>query len=66
MWVGKGDAAFADVIHVNSDALLCGGLSMPADLGDVDFYPNGGTAKQAGCEDENFQLSCSHSRGPVS
>ena len=79
MWVGKGDAAFVDVIHVNSDALLCGGLSMPADLGDVDFYPNGGL-HQPGCTDlgpivsslgslatagknDLVMQSCSHNRG---
>merc|ERR1719422_2578849 len=55
--IDASDAEIVDVIHT-------AGLWVGTDgvVGDIDFYPNGGTAKQAGCEDENFQLACSHSR----
>ncbi|KAG8226439.1 hypothetical protein J437_LFUL015107 [Ladona fulva] len=58
------DADFVDVIHT------CGGyMGMAGELGHVDFYPNGGTIAQPGCEDIFFQsqiisflitVGCSH------
>jgi len=42
------DAEFVDVIHTNSGDLLHGAVSLPESVGQVDFYPNGGT-HQAGC-----------------
>ena len=55
--IDASDAEIVDVIHTS-------GLSDGV-FGDIDFYPNGGgTAKQPGCEGEDLQLSCSHSRGP--
>ncbi|XP_044735396.1 phospholipase A1-like [Chrysoperla carnea] len=52
----KDDAQFVDVIHTASGLL---GFLFP--LGDNDYYPNGGTVSQPGC---NFDIggSCSHSR----
>ena len=73
-WVGYNDANFVDVIHVNSDYVFCGGLSLAGPLGNVDFYPNGGL-HQPGCtdfgplittfwqNDVTFMASCSHSKG---
>ena len=34
-------------------------------VGDIDFYPNGGIAYQAGCEKETVGLECSHGRKEV-
>jgi len=42
------DAEFVDVIHTNSGDLLHGAVSLPEPVGQVDFYPNGGS-HQAGC-----------------
>ena len=73
-WIGYNDANYVDVIHVNSDFLFCGGVSLGGPLGNVDFYPNGGL-HQPGCTDVgplmNFWIndyvgidaSCSHSKG---
>ena len=47
-WVGVGNAKFVDVIHSNSDAFICGGLSLYGPLGNVDFYPNGGLHQPGG------------------
>ena len=47
-WVGVGDAKFVDVIHSNSDAFICGGLSLYGPVGNVDFYPNGGLHQPGG------------------
>ncbi|XP_017781701.1 PREDICTED: lipoprotein lipase-like [Nicrophorus vespilloides] len=63
-----GDANFVDVTH--TDRLI---LGYPAPLGNVDFMPNGGIRPQPGCtlvtEDfqfnQNFSLSCSHSRSEL-
>jgi len=52
------DATFVDVVHTDS-----GGLGMRASVGDVDFYPNGGVSRQAGCG--LLQIGCSHSRAPL-
>lgn len=38
------DANFVDVIHT-----CAGGLGFIRPIGDVDFYPNGGTFRQPGC-----------------
>jgi len=57
--IDASDAEIVDVIHT---AGLW--LGMDGVVGDIDFYPNGGTAKQPGCEGEDFGLGCSHSRGP--
>jgi len=71
IWVSKDDAEFVDIIHVNSDTLLGGGLSMYGPLGHVDFYPNGGL-HQPGCDDilglesgliDFIRGGCSHVRG---
>ena len=56
------DARFVDVIH-------SAGLWIGTDeqVGHVDFYPNGGTAPQPGCEgNDDLGLGCSHARAPVS
>ena len=45
----KTDANFVDVIHTNSAPFLFGGAGFRGQLGDVDFYPNGGEY-QPGCE----------------
>ena len=42
------DADFVDIIHTNSGNLIVGDLSFPDPLGQVDFYPNGGS-HQNGC-----------------
>jgi hypothetical protein len=59
------DAEFVDIIHTNSGTLLDGDLSFEEALGDVDFYPNGGS-QQPGCErlveiDAGIS-SCNHGR----
>ncbi|KAK3929436.1 Lipase member H [Frankliniella fusca] len=55
--LGKGDAELVDVIHT------CAGLlGIVEAIGDVDFYPNGGSLPQPGCESELLASSCSHSR----
>lgn len=47
------DAKFVDVIH------SCGGvLGWFQPLGQVDFYPNGGTASQPGKYQESYLFSC--------
>jgi len=54
------DARFVDVIH-------SAGLWIGTDeqVGHVDFYPNGGTAPQPGCEgNDDLGLGCSHARAP--
>ncbi|XP_063220701.1 lipase member H-B-like [Bacillus rossius redtenbacheri] len=57
------DAAYVDVIHT------CGGVLGWADpLGHSDFYPNGGTMVQPGCNTNVAELglgSCSHNRCPA-
>ena len=53
-WVGSGDAKFVDVIHSNSDAFICGGLSLYGPLGNVDFYPNGGLHQPGGFFNRHF------------
>ena len=40
--LSKNDADFVDVIHTNSGELKRGCLSIPQNIGHVDFYPNGG------------------------
>ena len=34
-------------------------------VGDIDFYPNGGIASMTGCEGEDVDIGCSHGRAPV-
>lgn len=51
--VGRGDAAFVDVIHTNNGAL---GQRNP--IGDADFYPNGVVALQPG----SLHIGSSHTR----
>lgn len=51
--VGRGDAAFVDVIHTNNGAL---GQRNP--IGDADFYPNGVVILQPG----SFNIGSSHKR----
>ncbi|XP_064606656.1 pancreatic lipase-related protein 3-like [Liolophura sinensis] len=42
------DALFVDVIHTNGDKFIEGGLGTMVEMGDADFYPNGGM-EQPGC-----------------
>ena len=35
-------------------------------VGDIDFYPNGGIASMPGCEGEPIDIQCSHARKEVS
>ena len=44
------DAELVDVIHTNSGELWDAAVSFPDPLGQVDFYPNGGS-HQKGCTD---------------
>lgn len=61
-------ADFVDVIHTSA-----GSLGYRSPIGHVDFYPNGGTAPQPGCEGIMYVLggiatmldSCSHGRSWV-
>lgn len=46
------DADFVDVIHTAGGAAGYYGV-----LGDVDFYPNGGTPLMPGCKDFSFGIS---------
>lgn len=60
--ISKSDAEFIDVIH--SDGWIYG---TPFSVGNVDFYPNGGTTLQPGCPSReyfSFTLNdfCSHHR----
>ncbi|KAI8494204.1 hypothetical protein Bbelb_279640 [Branchiostoma belcheri] len=71
------DAAFVDIIHTDGSSILTLGFGLDQQVGDVDFYPEGG-AQQPGCDEsiisrvENLftdgfatidhALSCSHSR----
>lgn len=43
------DAEFVDVIHTDG-----GVLGFPFPLGHADFYPNGGTSRQPGCDVETI------------
>ncbi|KAH6925952.1 hypothetical protein HPB50_012445 [Hyalomma asiaticum] len=59
MCVSKGDARFVDVIHTSGNGdFFKGHLGVDAPIGDVDFYPNGGT-EQPGC---SVPLPCYHLR----
>ena len=51
------DAIFVDIIHTNSGELWEGAVSFPDALGQVDFYPNGGS-HQKGCTDVCIGDSC--------
>ena len=51
------DAEFVDVVHTNSGDLYEGAVSFPDALGQVDFYPNGGS-HQAGCTDLCIGPAC--------
>ena len=51
------DAEFVDVIHTNSGGLLDAAVSLPEPVGQVDFYPNGGT-HQAGCTELCIGWAC--------
>lgn len=44
--LAKGDAQFVQVIHS-----CAGGLGYNGVLGDADYWPNGGTRPQPGCEE---------------
>lgn len=51
------DAILVDTIHT------CGGsLGFREPYGDVDFFPNGGTRPQPGCDDDDVTGSCAHGR----
>ncbi|XP_052750900.1 pancreatic lipase-related protein 2-like [Galleria mellonella] len=53
------DASFVDMVHTDG-----GGYGAPQSCGHVDFWPNGGTAKQPGCLPATLLLTsedlCSH------
>ena len=51
------DATFVDVIHTNSGGLFDAAVSLPEPVGQVDFYPNGGT-HQAGCTELCIGWAC--------
>jgi len=51
------DAHFVDIIHTNSGDMWNGCLSMPTNLGHMDFYPNGGQ-HQPGCVPLCTPLTC--------
>lgn len=51
------DAIFVDIIHTNSGELWQGAVSFTDTLGQVDFYPNGGS-HQKGCTDVCIGDSC--------
>ncbi|XP_072140117.1 pancreatic lipase-related protein 2-like isoform X1 [Dermacentor andersoni] len=55
--VSRGDAEFVDVIHTNMGLLDKLKFGLAASVGDVDFFPNGGSL-QPGC----YRLGCSHRR----
>merc|ERR1719414_159164 len=57
--IQKTDATVVDIIHTNSGNLWEGGLSFKRNLGDVDFFPNGGE-RQPGCRQGNCttKISC--------
>ncbi|XP_042903594.1 pancreatic triacylglycerol lipase isoform X2 [Parasteatoda tepidariorum] len=50
-----GDAKFVDAIHTDSGSGLFEGLGMRAQVGHVDFYPNGGK-DQPGCHSSPFDI----------
>ncbi|CAL4217380.1 unnamed protein product [Meganyctiphanes norvegica] len=54
------DAIFVDNYHTDARPLYLGGYGTPQAMGNVDFYPNGGSF-QPGCGLRNV-LACSHSR----
>ena len=73
------DAELVDVIHtagrwVGMDGIVrFSSLSMfylitrlLLQVGDIDFYPNGGIASMPGCEGEPIDIQCSHARKEVS
>lgn len=43
------DAKFVQAIHTNGDSFFYGGAGTLEQMGDIDFYANGGQI-QAGCE----------------
>ncbi|GAB0093473.1 phospholipase A1-like [Sergentomyia squamirostris] len=51
--IGRGDAAFVDIIHTNSH-----GFGIKEPIGDADFYPNGVKVLMPGC----FDIGCAHNR----
>ena len=51
------DAEFVDIIHTNSGQIWEAAVSFPEPLGQVDFYPCGGT-HQCGCRDLCIWESC--------
>ena len=55
--LNKEDGEFVDVIHTNSGEIYEGCLSFPQNIGDVDFYPNGGS-HQAGCIPPCSPMTC--------
>ena len=72
--INKDDAKLVDVIHTNMGWLWEGSVALWEQLGDLDFYPNGGE-HQPGCDEvcvgilcsqfglwEIFTGGCSHSR----
>ncbi|XP_051160870.1 pancreatic triacylglycerol lipase-like [Leptopilina boulardi] len=56
--IAIGDADFVEIIHTDA-----GILGFPENIGDFDFYPNGGMF-QPGCENDDllYTAACSHSR----
>ncbi|XP_018009373.1 pancreatic triacylglycerol lipase isoform X2 [Hyalella azteca] len=68
--INPNSARFVDIIHTNAGSLVDGCLGMIEPVGQVDFYPNGGS-HQVGCplvnstEIIDLVSSCSHSRSHV-
>ncbi|XP_013178093.1 PREDICTED: pancreatic lipase-related protein 2 [Papilio xuthus] len=71
----RSDAKYVDIIHSNAMPLYFSGFGISEAIGDVDFYPNGGST-QPGCKSEGAQspagadmytqlsrlVSCNHER----